>query len=239
VVDEVLAVGDAEFQKKAIGKMQDISKGHGRTVLYVSHNMESIRHLCNRGILLKDGMVEKTGEIEKVVNNYIDKNIENVGDYGEISDLQKHRISATTKEIEIIKLKRINDYKVDAIESLKFHITLKKNEKIEKFQVFGLIDDVGIGGHRVGIAYSEQLICPADENSFSIHFRIDNHNLGKGKYIMDFWIGLGDIKSGIKYYDAVYDTLSFEIDKVNGSFINEWHHYWGQTCYHHVFAELV
>jgi len=52
VVDEVLAVGDAEFQKKAIGKMQDISKGEGRTVLFVSHNMASIQNMCDIGILL-------------------------------------------------------------------------------------------------------------------------------------------------------------------------------------------
>ena len=59
VVDEVLAVGDAEFQKKAIGKMQDVSKGEGRTVLFVSHNMASIRQLCKSAVLLKDGYVEK------------------------------------------------------------------------------------------------------------------------------------------------------------------------------------
>ncbi len=58
VVDEVLAVGDAEFQKKAIGKMQDVSKGEGRTVLFVSHNMASMRTLCNRGILLSNGTID-------------------------------------------------------------------------------------------------------------------------------------------------------------------------------------
>lgn len=55
VVDEVLAVGDAEFQKKAIGKMQDVSKGEGRTVLFVSHNMGSMQRLCSRGVLLEMG----------------------------------------------------------------------------------------------------------------------------------------------------------------------------------------
>ena len=61
VVDEVLAVGDAEFQKKAIGKMQDVSSTEGRTVLFVSHNMASIQQLCRHGILLKNGMVEMMG----------------------------------------------------------------------------------------------------------------------------------------------------------------------------------
>lgn len=71
VVDEVLAVGDAEFQKKAIGKMQDVSKGEGRTVLFVSHNMASIRALCNHGVLLDKGIVKYTGEINSVVDNYV------------------------------------------------------------------------------------------------------------------------------------------------------------------------
>jgi lipopolysaccharide transport system ATP-binding protein len=71
VVDEVLAVGDAEFQKKAIGKMQDVSRGEGRTVLFVSHNMSSIRALCRHGILLENGSVKHMGEVIDVVNEYL------------------------------------------------------------------------------------------------------------------------------------------------------------------------
>lgn len=71
VVDEVLAVGDAEFQKKAIGKMKDVSRAEGRTVLFVSHNMTSIRQLCNRGILLENGMVKLDGSVEEVVDSYL------------------------------------------------------------------------------------------------------------------------------------------------------------------------
>ena len=71
VVDEVLAVGDAEFQKKAIGKMQDVSQGEGRTVLFVSHNMASIKALCKTGILLENGMIKYNGEINDVVDNYL------------------------------------------------------------------------------------------------------------------------------------------------------------------------
>ena len=71
VVDEVLAVGDAEFQKKAIGKMQDVSKGEGRTVLFVSHNMTSVKALCKRGVILKDGMLVDDGEIDSIVSHYL------------------------------------------------------------------------------------------------------------------------------------------------------------------------
>jgi lipopolysaccharide transport system ATP-binding protein len=74
VVDEVLAVGDAEFQKKAIGKMQDISKGQGRTVLFVSHNMEAIGSLCPHAISLKDGCVYDNGDTTTVISNYLHLN---------------------------------------------------------------------------------------------------------------------------------------------------------------------
>lgn len=71
VIDEVLAVGDAEFQKKAIGKMQDISQGQGRTVLFVSHNMESIQQLCTRCLVLENGTSVFEGEVDKAVNFYL------------------------------------------------------------------------------------------------------------------------------------------------------------------------
>jgi lipopolysaccharide transport system ATP-binding protein len=71
VVDEVLAVGDAEFQKKAIGKMQDISREGGRTVLFVSHNMAAVKSLCTRGVLLENGKVVFVGEIEDVIARYL------------------------------------------------------------------------------------------------------------------------------------------------------------------------
>jgi lipopolysaccharide transport system ATP-binding protein len=73
VVDEVLAVGDAEFQKKAIGKMQDVSKGEGRTVLFVSHNMGSIATLCNKGVFLNNGSVTFIGDIEETISLYISR----------------------------------------------------------------------------------------------------------------------------------------------------------------------
>ena len=71
VVDEVLAVGDAEFQKKAIGKMQDVSKGEGRTVLFVSHNMTSIKSLCKTGVILQNGQLLEQGDIDPIVTRYL------------------------------------------------------------------------------------------------------------------------------------------------------------------------
>ena len=71
VVDEVLAVGDAEFQKKAIGKMQDVSRGEGRTVLFVSHNMAAVRSLCQRGIVLDNGGMAFDGTAEEAITHYM------------------------------------------------------------------------------------------------------------------------------------------------------------------------
>lgn len=70
IVDEVLAVGDAEFQKKCLGKMEDVSKNDGRTVLFVSHNMGAIQNLCLSALFLENGKITCSGEVENVVNNY-------------------------------------------------------------------------------------------------------------------------------------------------------------------------
>ena len=70
IVDEVLAVGDAEFQKKCLGKMNDVSKGEGRTVLFVSHSMASVKKLCNKGIVLHHGETVFNGNVESAINYY-------------------------------------------------------------------------------------------------------------------------------------------------------------------------
>ena len=75
IVDEVLAVGDAEFQKKAIGKMKDVASGQGRTVLFVSHNMTSIKSLCTSGVLLENGISLGKDKIERTVEQYINRSI--------------------------------------------------------------------------------------------------------------------------------------------------------------------
>jgi len=71
IVDEVLAVGDAEFQKKAIGKMHDVSQEGGRTVLFVSHNMSAVEQLCNRGIILSNGEISFNGTATDAIKKYI------------------------------------------------------------------------------------------------------------------------------------------------------------------------
>ena len=103
VVDEVLAVGDAEFQKKAIGKMQDVSKGEGRTVLFVSHNMASIRTLCNHGVLLENGTVKFMGSADETVNKYLVDNITADG-----IEISRRKDKIGNKKIEVTNVKFLN-----------------------------------------------------------------------------------------------------------------------------------
>jgi lipopolysaccharide transport system ATP-binding protein len=97
IVDEVLAVGDAEFQKSCLGKMEDVSKNNGRTVLFVSHNMGSIASLCEKGILLSKGRIEKSGSAAEVISTYLKAH--QVGNEGDLisrldrSGTQSHKFS--------------------------------------------------------------------------------------------------------------------------------------------------
>ncbi|MGP1436137.1 MAG: ABC transporter ATP-binding protein [Phocaeicola sp.] len=127
VVDEVLAVGDAEFQKKAIGKMQDVAKGEGRTVLFVSHNMASIRSLCNRGIVLKDGAIDFMGSTEDAVNHYLKV-------YNDF-DLEKI--------IDRVQWKKYN-IKIDSIEvnnTIKSHSIVSSDQHVLDVKIKGYTDE--------------------------------------------------------------------------------------------------
>jgi lipopolysaccharide transport system ATP-binding protein len=112
VVDEVLAVGDAEFQKKAIGKMQDVSKGEGRTVLFVSHNLTSIKALCNRGILLHNGIISFNGPIDDTIHKY--QTFNNVDYYSgvDIDKLPREGICSRKITFNAIKFYNENDEEV-------------------------------------------------------------------------------------------------------------------------------
>jgi len=81
IVDEVLAVGDAEFQKKAIGKMQDVSRNDGRTVLFVSHNMAAIQNLCSNAVIMENGLVSAKENTNTAIANYLNRNKEKVNEY--------------------------------------------------------------------------------------------------------------------------------------------------------------
>jgi lipopolysaccharide transport system ATP-binding protein len=100
IVDEVLAVGDAEFQKKCLGKMDEVSKSEGRTILFVSHNMGAIQTLCNKGILLNKGTIKCSGRIDEVLNEYIKIGSSYIQAYSSQDDL--------TKRIQILNASIVN-----------------------------------------------------------------------------------------------------------------------------------
>lgn len=108
IVDEVLAVGDAEFQKKCLGKMGTISKSEGRTILFVSHNMGAIQNLCTKGMLLVDGTMKSTGPVNDIINLY-GANYSN-----HLSNKFRISHSDVSKEIELIEANVVNTYGVNS-----------------------------------------------------------------------------------------------------------------------------
>jgi lipopolysaccharide transport system ATP-binding protein len=103
IIDEVLAVGDADFQKKAIGKMQDISRTGGRTVLFVSHNMSAIKQLCTRCIVLNNGNVVNIGPTSIMINEYLKINEGSLGEVFDDSEVEE------TKKLKIRRISLLNE----------------------------------------------------------------------------------------------------------------------------------
>jgi lipopolysaccharide transport system ATP-binding protein len=103
IVDEVLAVGDTEFQKKCLGKMGQVNQGEGRTVLFVSHNMGSIIRLCNKGILLANGLITHNGDLDNAINNYLNE---------EISLSEFRCIDDESKDVQILNVRVTNNQNI-------------------------------------------------------------------------------------------------------------------------------
>jgi lipopolysaccharide transport system ATP-binding protein len=133
VVDEVLAVGDAEFQKKAIGKMQDVSKGEGRTVLFVSHNMTSVRQLCNTGVLLENGCVSFRGNIEDTINNYLSINTSEI-DYDQLISDRTDRRGTGKMHVTNVVFRKLDGDQISELfigEYLKIEISFTKDDDVD------------------------------------------------------------------------------------------------------------
>ncbi len=128
IVDEVLAVGDAEFQKKCLGKMNEVSKGEGRTVLFVSHNLGAIQQLCNKAILIQLGSIEYSGSVEAAINKYAAKT---TGSYYKSSYINYN--SAYIKEAYFINIQKFKINNVNKGESfgIRFHIINPEEKKLE------------------------------------------------------------------------------------------------------------
>lgn len=140
IVDEVLAVGDAEFQKKCLGKMNDVSKGEGKTILFVSHNLDAVKKLCTKGILLHDGQLIQTGTVDETLNTYLKFNAANESASKLIYE------SDSTKQAQILKVELKDQNNNSVVEYFTdqdcfVHITIKNSHLKENSRLnFSILD---------------------------------------------------------------------------------------------------
>ena len=185
VVDEVLAVGDAEFQKKAIGKMQDVSKGEGRTVLFVSHNMAAVRSLCTRGVMLKNGMIDFMGNIPDTLDHYL--KIDNTTQKEKIID----NVTYTKNTLKITNI-QINDTNLS-------ESTIQSNQREL---------NIKIEGHTQEELHYDVMLILRNKDGMPYatyakgHYMGDIQHLPKGDFVIERTIELPQILSrGTVYVD--------------------------------------
>ena len=228
VVDEVLAVGDAEFQKKAIGKMQDISKGEGRTVLFVSHNMASVKNLCTRAIVLENGVSVFEGAADESVDFYL--SMTNIIGRKEVIIEKSHRRSVTSDKVKLVKIVSKNP-NIPIRGTLKFDIYLNIIENLENdISITGTI--CSLDDKKIGSFFSPSTAIKKGANT--VHLSIPNHNLSVGVYYLNFAISKGSIlTSNLEMLDHAYQAIAFEVFQLEneGGFIAKWSKSWGNLYF--------
>jgi lipopolysaccharide transport system ATP-binding protein len=198
VIDEVLAVGDAEFQKKCLGKMDEVSKS-GRTVLFVSHNMPAVQQLCTRGVFLDKGRVKQTGSIDDTVSLYMNNVNRNLATW-EISGVKNTEVYISKVEVEVSgsqpQLK------------LKVKVNLKTNREFSKAYLafyIGSIDSVPL---MEAIPQYEPFIqFPGNDQQVHIDSEIDLPPMIPGHYSLGVWMGSGHMHT----LDWVKEVVTFEV----------------------------
>lgn len=202
IVDEVLAVGDAEFQKKCLGKMDEINKGEGRTVLFVSHNMNSIRKLCTKAMLLNQGQINFSGSIDQAIETYKDlgTRVESTYSVAEPKNSRLMRAFAKQIRIEDSDGKLITEIPVGS--PWQIAVDFKVNEPIDHFIIaVGIINNVGVD---IRTAWSnQQQIRPGQ---YVAVFKEENLIFSAGTYHLN--IGLSTYERSIQY---VENAASFTI----------------------------
>jgi lipopolysaccharide transport system ATP-binding protein len=205
IVDEVLAVGDAEFQKKAIGKMQDVSKNEGRTVLFVSHNMASVQKLCTSGIIIENGKITQRGSIEDVVEIYLNKSISE-------NNVSERTYEDAHKEVQFSKI-ALKNSEGKATNKMRFgepftvDLTIKSNmEKniVEPLIAINTVQDIRIF---TAISSDQNISYNFKENevkTISVNF---DTILTPGSYKI-----ILDLRSGRNTsFDLKFETIVFEV----------------------------
>ncbi len=237
IVDEVLAVGDVEFQRKCIGKMNDVSKGEGRTVLFVSHNMASIQNLCDKGVLMQYGKIEAIGEINEVVDKYLTLNNDDVKKSEYLANLEVDLTEHKPVQIKKAFLKNNNGaqiQKVIAGDSFEFHIEYKAyRTDLNSNLYIGIYDQYDqkllhlgtiYGGLEIFKSQKQGLIvckipkCTLKEGIYSVNlsFHIDNSPVERVKNAFTLNVENGDFynvgklpnnKENIFFIDQKWETF--------------------------------
>lgn len=203
VVDEVLAVGDAEFQKKAIGKMQDVSKGEGRTVLFVSHNMASINTLCNSCVILDSGHIANICETSKAIDLYRKLCSQETSENFNFESEKR-----ITKEIYISGFDICNKQPLSFSDKLQFKFQIKSKSKATitlRIAIFDINDtrvmafdsaDVGKIFNVQGNSTTEIECQLLDELNFKPGIYKINISIRQGSILLDHIIGVKNIEIG-------------------------------------------
>jgi len=210
IIDEVLAVGDSEFQKKCMGKMEDVT-GQGRTVLFVSHNLAAVNQLCDRGLLLHEGILIKSGEVDEVINTYIssDKNL-TTSDKLVNLDLRKGNGKFRIEQIRLLdeNLNPVNVVRTGSEIIFEFEF----NRRITKAEGFFRIDFAIDNDKemRVGWFSSDAINNEIIEDFNKIHLKIPKFNLGEGNYYLTFYATLNGI-----VIDYLHQGFIFSVQEGN------------------------
>ena len=240
VVDEVLAVGDAEFQKKAIGKMKDVSHGEGRTVLFVSHNMASIRNLCRTGVVLDKGQVKFMGTADAAVDYYLSGNKFVFAQQIAVTEDHRGLNTGLPLDLQIMMMRILNDNQHMATdEPIQLEVLIKKNNpNVQKFSIGLMINNCE--DTRVGSYISPIYDTVPETDEFVIKLTLKNHNLAKGIYTIGANIGIKDLSLGLRDYDVAHNVLSLEIiNSTAGKPVALWQKQWGNINFQDAVVEMI
>ncbi len=197
IVDEVLAVGDLEFQKKCIGKMKEISVNDGRTVLFVSHNMSAIKNLCTSGVILKNGTLSVSGNIDNILDEYlIDQNLISKM---KLADIPRNNVNGLLKFTDIRFIDKNKVEKTDFATGESLEIIIDFETKPEFYLNKKSNIDVGINdvlGNRITWLSTSIYQDKIEAGQTSIHFIIDKMLLNQGNYTLSLFcrtdLGIAD-----------------------------------------------
>lgn len=210
IIDEVLAVGDAEFQRKCLGKMENVAKNEGRTILFVSHNLSQVQSLCSKGVLLEKGMKKFEGTINKTISDYI-----SLGKSDTIIDLSYFpRVGIKNQNFRLEKLEVNNGKNIFEKETAELKITFSTNIPIKELVLgFSITDMLNnrLVECRSTSTLKELNITKPGYYSFKIEF---NPNLAAGIY--NFNIGARCSRGYLEYIPSVSQfEISPHINAIN------------------------